>query len=626
MMNEPFYLTICIYHKESSTLESDSGAIVKNFVKGEVGKDSAASDHVGAGIYSVETNSRSTTIDGVEALGSGLDDTRTVAAAIDTINAPNNTVVKTVHGDQVNTTAKIIASVAETNAFNTQTKNINDGAVINDQAFMHVTQIEKDSMMIGPAPRSGAVIKRKLIPIENNEIPMGGSSNSASKKKVVMSDKVMSNEKYGEELFVASIESDKISSSSNSKKIRREGELETSSSTGFAINANSTSSSDTAPAAVTVILDTVDKCTKEVHIDRSTEIISVVSEFKKKHREVLDGGGFRYTQLKQLLEEMDRDNEHLNTLVSTFLVVEEKNRDLAMDVGMQTVQWLIEAVELSQSRYLQYNLGFYYEHGLGVDVNYLEAVRMYKLSVKKCYGPAMGRLGFCYLKGYGMMKPCNELALKYLKMSVNTVKKLECQWGNTIQRLEKSLICSAPHRFLGASSATTQEEMKRCIYHPKSKSHWTEDCRDVICRPLRSSGSQYFAEEEEEVDEYCDRRGETSSYRFLDDSSATTQEEMKRCIYHPKSKSHWTEDCRDVMYRSLRSNREVLVLPEGADEGYHDPHIDEGYHDCHFSSEGQYSAEEEEEQADEYCDRRGETSSYRNYDRLPINCQLRTTR
>ena len=578
MMNEPFYLTICIYHKESSTLESDSGAIDKTYVKGEVGKDSAASDHEGTGIYSVETNPRSTSIDGVEALGSGLDDTHTVVAAIDTMNAPNNMVVKTVHGDQVNTTAKIIATIAETIAFTAQTKNINDGEVINDQAFMHVTQIEKESMMIGHAPRSGAAIKRKIIPIENTEIPMGGSSISASKKKVITSNKVMSNEKYGEELFVASIDSDKISSSSNSKKIRREGELETSSSsTGFAIKANRTSLSDTAPAAVTVILDTADKCTTEVHTDRSTEIISVVSEFKKKHHEVLNGGGFRYTQLKQLLEEMDRDNEHLNTLVSTFLVVEEKNRDLAMDVGMQTVQWLIEAVELSHSRYLQYNLGFYYEHGLGVDVNYLEAVRMYKLSVKRCYGPAMGRLGYCYLKGYGMMKPCNELALKYLKMSVNTVKKLECQWGNTIQRLEKSLICSAPYRFIGASSATTQEEMKRCIYHPKSKSHWTEDCRDVICRPLRS-------------------------------------------------------------------NREVLVLPEGADEGYHDPHIDEGYHDphidegyhdchidegyhdCHFSSDGLYSAEEEGEEADEYCDRRGATSSYRNYDRLPINCQLRTTR
>jgi hypothetical protein len=596
-----------------------------------VGEDSAVSDHVGAGIYSVETNPRSTTVDGVESLGSGLDDMHTVVAANDTVNAPNNMVVQTVYA-QVNTTAKIIAISAEAIALTAQTKNINNGAIINDQAFVHVTQIEKESIVMVPAPPSGAAIKRKIISIENTEIPMGGSSKSVSKKKSVTSDKVISNERYGEGLFVATMGIDQVSCSSNSKRTRREVEFETSSSTtSSAIKANRTSSSDTAPATVAVILDNVDKCT-EVHTDRSTAIISVVSEFKKKHLEVLDGGGFRYLQLKQLLEEMDRDNEHLNTLVSTFLVVEEKNRDLAMDVGMKTVQWLIEAVELSHSRYLQYNLGFYYEHGLGVDVNYFEAVRMYELSVKKCYGPAIGRLGYCYMKGYVKgygMKESNELALKYLKMSVNTVKKLECKWGNTIQRLERSLICSAPHRLLGASSATTQEEMKRCVHHPKSKSHWTEDCRDAMYRPLRSSGGKYSTEEVEEVeevDEYCDRRGETSSYRSLGASSATTQEEMKRCTYHPKSKSHWTEDCREGMYRPLRSNREVLVLPAGADEGYHDSHIDEGYHDCHFSSGGQYSAEEEGEEADEYCDRRGETSSYRNYNRLPINCPLRTTR
>jgi uncharacterized protein YacL (UPF0231 family) len=162
MMNEPFYLSICIYHKESSKLYScDAEAIGKNFLKGEVGEDSAVSDHVGAGIYSVETNPRSTTVDGVESLGSGLDDTHTVVAANDTVIAPNNMVVQTVYA-QVNTTANIIAVSAEAIALTGQTKNINDGVIINDQAFVHVTQTEKESIVMGPAPPSGAAIKRKI--------------------------------------------------------------------------------------------------------------------------------------------------------------------------------------------------------------------------------------------------------------------------------------------------------------------------------------------------------------------------------------------------------------------------------------------------------------------------------
>jgi hypothetical protein len=49
---------------------------------------------------------------------------------------------------------------------------------INDQAFVHVTQIDKGSMMMCLAPPSGVATKRKII-------PMGGPSNSASKKKAI---------------------------------------------------------------------------------------------------------------------------------------------------------------------------------------------------------------------------------------------------------------------------------------------------------------------------------------------------------------------------------------------------------------------------------------------------------
>ena len=529
-------------------------------MKGEVEEVCADSDRIGMGMYSVENAASSTAVDGVEALGIGLadnDDTHAVVAAIDTVDAPNKMVVKVVH-TQVNTTAKVIAAAEETIAFIAQTKSINDGTVIDEQALVRATQINNESMMICPAPRSGAATKRKIVSIENTDIPMGESSNSASKTKKIAaaaSNKVMPNERHGEELTVTTMDSDHVGSSSNTKRIRRGGEL--------VISSSSTGSAAATPPPAFAILDTEDKCTV-VHTDRSTQIVSIVSEFKKKHCNVLDGEGFPHSSLMQLWRAAGRgrDNKDLRSLLSTFLVVASqevlKDFNSAMEGGKKTVQWLIEAEKLSQSRYLRYNLGFYYEHGLGVDVNYLKAVEMYKLSADQGYGPAKGRLGYCYMKGHGATQS-NTAALEYLKQSANTAEKLRLKWGQTIQKLEEQVTCSAPNRFLDASSAT-QEKTKSCKYHPKSKSHWTEECRDGMCRPV------------------------------------------------------------------VRSKREVLVLPPvAADEGNHDHIDDEGYHDSNFSSGGRYSTEKER-QADEYCDRRGEISSYRNYVRCPVIGQLRNSR
>lgn len=429
-----------------------------------------------------------------------------------------------------------------------------------------------------------------------------------------------------------------------------------------------------------------------VRNDRSTDILKAVSEFRREHRKVLDGAGFHHMQLTRLLGEADQDNEDLKTLLSTFLVVadieEMRDRDRAMGGGRRTVLWLREAVNLTESRYLRYNLGFYCEHGLGVAVDYYEAVRLYKLSASKDYGPAMGRLGYCYMKGYGVKKKDDILALKYLKLSVNTVKKLELKWRNTIQKLEESVAKDAADALFSSSSSAphVKRVVNKALSIPmtnkKSKDdqapttvddsatgtrvvcqgcnrrgHNREYCKLAQHPDFNKHGPWVGSKVEHAVRVWVTGRDEVllpwkqradgtpwEEWKEKIEAQSTTPSsnndsvapQVRRCNYHPNSKSHWTKDCRDgSKCRPLRSSREVLfVPPDVADERYHDHdhdiHMNERYRDPHYhiSSSRRYSAEEEGEQgeADEYCDRRGEMSSNRNYDRLQANYQLRTTR
>jgi TPR repeat protein len=61
----------------------------------------------------------------------------------------------------------------------------------------------------------------------------------------------------------------------------------------------------------------------------------------------------------------------------------------------------------------QNNLGYCYQYGQGVEMNYGEAVKWYKLSVEQGQASAENNLGFCYQCGIGVKKDLSEAVRLY---------------------------------------------------------------------------------------------------------------------------------------------------------------------------------------------------------------------
>ena len=70
------------------------------------------------------------------------------------------------------------------------------------------------------------------------------------------------------------------------------------------------------------------------------------------------------------------------------------------------IEWL---KELSKNNpYAQNNLGYMYKNSIGVEKDYKEAVRLYRLSADQGYSYAQNNLGYMYNLGFGVEKDLKE--------------------------------------------------------------------------------------------------------------------------------------------------------------------------------------------------------------------------
>jgi len=191
-----------------------------------------------------------------------------------------------------------------------------------------------------------------------------------------------------------------------------------------------------------------DKCiTRKQHLQRT------VNEFTNMNHLTLSRGGFTQNALADMLnDKAEGNNKDFYNLLCTFLAVEYTSNYRRIDADTyaeRTATWLIEAVELTHNKYLQYNLGFYYEHGLGgVERDTSIARSLYSLSAKKRHAKASSRMET--LDGYrdGMDSSC----------------------GPAFIAKSKS------RKKIAGTTEEGQEQCKKCIYHPFATNHWTEDC------------------------------------------------------------------------------------------------------------------------------------------------------
>src|SRR5574344_1771571 len=66
----------------------------------------------------------------------------------------------------------------------------------------------------------------------------------------------------------------------------------------------------------------------------------------------------------------------------------------------------------------QDSLGICYEKGLGIGINYIEAVKWYELAAEQGLADAQHNLGVCYLLGHGVEEDYTQ-AVKLWRMSAN---------------------------------------------------------------------------------------------------------------------------------------------------------------------------------------------------------------
>ena len=91
------------------------------------------------------------------------------------------------------------------------------------------------------------------------------------------------------------------------------------------------------------------------------------------------------------------------------------------------IEWLKELSKTNS--YAQFNLGYMYRHGLGVDKDLKEAVRLFGLSAGQGYSFAQLHLGCLYKKGLGVEKDYKE-AVRLFRLSADQCNQYaQCNLG-----------------------------------------------------------------------------------------------------------------------------------------------------------------------------------------------------
>jgi len=189
-------------------------------------------------------------------------------------------------------------------------------------------------------------------------------------------------------------------------------------------------------------------------ISRKSAINRTVNTFALRNSLLFNTDGFTVDAVQTMMSSEEAIcNEDLYNLLSTFLAIAHKLRNkhfLANTRATRTISWLMEAVELTHNKYLQYNLGFYYEHGLGVEADKEKAWALYFTASEKGYAIASERfklLDECSSEGFGLVD--------YVKSPI-----VKAKVNKSTEDLDQ------------------QQQSKTCLYHPFAKTHWTEDCNN----------------------------------------------------------------------------------------------------------------------------------------------------
>jgi TPR repeat protein len=83
----------------------------------------------------------------------------------------------------------------------------------------------------------------------------------------------------------------------------------------------------------------------------------------------------------------------------------------------EAIRWYRQAADQGNAG-AQTNIGYLYEHGLGVTQNYLEALRWYRMAADQGQATAQSNIGVFYDKGYGVAQNYGE-AMRWYHMAAD---------------------------------------------------------------------------------------------------------------------------------------------------------------------------------------------------------------
>ena len=79
------------------------------------------------------------------------------------------------------------------------------------------------------------------------------------------------------------------------------------------------------------------------------------------------------------------------------------------------MKWYRKAAEQGNAA-AQYNLGYCYQYGQGVEQNYQEAVKWYRKAAEQGNAAAQCNLGICYYKGQGVERDLDKAKEMFKKV------------------------------------------------------------------------------------------------------------------------------------------------------------------------------------------------------------------
>ena len=94
----------------------------------------------------------------------------------------------------------------------------------------------------------------------------------------------------------------------------------------------------------------------------------------------------------------------------------------------EAVKWYRKAAEQGNAT-AQFDLGYCYKNGEGVEQSYVEAVKWYRKSAEQGYAAAQCNLGYCYKKGEGVEQSHEEAAKWYRKAAEQGNAVAQCCLG-----------------------------------------------------------------------------------------------------------------------------------------------------------------------------------------------------